>query len=153
MHSLEQIERANEQGAANQGLTAARRAGKHCVAHYTGLHLVGFTEHDTARGASLAQIEAQRARQPGDEYHFLAPLTGQTPRRDQSEDRALPALPVLGALVGPQDGALTFIPAHEARTPDNVDSVPAGAADLGSGELPDDRSSDCYIGDDYSPIL
>lgn len=48
MHDLNTINRLNETSAINHDITKARNSGKHVVASYTGIHLTGFSEHDTA---------------------------------------------------------------------------------------------------------
>jgi BMFP domain-containing protein YqiC len=48
MHDLNTLSRLNEASAVGQGISRARESGKHVVARYTGLNLVGFETFDTA---------------------------------------------------------------------------------------------------------
>ncbi len=86
MQDINVISRQNAEAAEQEGLNAARRAGKFVVAQYTGLHLVGhqaFDRHEDAIDAAHV-VPAS----PDVYFKLLNPIGeafGAT--RDQSEDR------------------------------------------------------------------
>ena len=86
MQDLNVISRQNAEAAEQEGLNAARRAGRFVVAKYTGLHLVGFESFDHRDDAG----DAAHAVPPSPDVYFklLNPTGGIAGFvRDQSEDR------------------------------------------------------------------
>lgn len=86
MQDINVISRQNAEAAEQEGLNAARKAGKFVVAKYTGMHLVGhqaFDHRDDAVDAAHAVPSSP------DVYFKLLNPTGEAfgATRDQSEDR------------------------------------------------------------------
>lgn len=88
MHDLNTIRRLNAERHADS-IRDAQAAGKHVVAHYTGLHLLSTQLYDSQADALAALARPCEA---GDSRAYFPPTPAHYGRasRDQSEDRTQP---------------------------------------------------------------